>query len=67
MAGKYKISDSLLNAVLGISKGDRYDLDIFKRLKEKQIKLLKGGDISGLYMDDSYLFLRVEPVESFCM
>ena len=61
--GNTKYSDSLLNVVLGIKKGDVYNLDILNKRLGKQLSP-EGGDISGLYMDDGYLFFRVDPVET---
>jgi len=61
--GNTKYSDSLLTAFLGIRKGDTYDVDKLNKRLGKQLSA-EGGDISGLYMDDGYLFFRVEPVET---
>jgi outer membrane protein insertion porin family len=61
--GNAKYSDSLLNILLGINKGDIYNIDILNKRLGKQMSQ-EGGDISGLYMDDGYLFFRVEPVET---
>ena len=61
--GNTKYSDSLLTAVLRIEKGDIYNLDVLNQRLGKQLSM-EGGDISGLYMDDGYLFFRVEPVET---
>ncbi|HEX8461844.1 MAG TPA: POTRA domain-containing protein [Segetibacter sp.] len=61
--GNTKYSDSILTAILGIQKGDTYDLDILNNKLGKQMSP-EGGDISGLYMDDGYLFFRVEAVET---
>jgi outer membrane protein insertion porin family len=61
--GNSKYSDSILNVILGISKGDIYNLDILNKRLGKQLTQ-EGGDISGLYMDDGYLFFQVEPVET---
>ncbi len=61
--GNAKYSDSILNVVLGINKGDIYNIDILNKRLGKQLSQ-EGGDISGLYMDDGYLFFRVEPVET---
>jgi outer membrane protein insertion porin family len=61
--GNTKYSDSLLMAFLGIRKGDTYDLDKLNKRLGKQLSM-EGGDISGLYMDDGYLFFRVDPVET---
>ncbi|MGB3006950.1 MAG: POTRA domain-containing protein [Chitinophagaceae bacterium] len=61
--GNSKYSDSLLNVILAINKGDIYNLAILnKRLGKEAAQ--EGGDISGLYMDDGYLFFRAEPVET---
>lgn len=61
--GNSKYSDSILNLVLGINKGDIYNIDILNKRLGKQLTQ-EGGDISGLYMDDGYLFFQVEPVET---
>ena len=58
--GNYVYTDRQLNSVLGISKGDVYN----KELIDKKLQFNpKGMDISGLYMDDGYLFFRINPVE----
>ncbi|HEX5655342.1 MAG TPA: POTRA domain-containing protein [Chitinophagaceae bacterium] len=61
--GNAKYSDSVLNMVLGINKGDIYNIEILNKRLGKQLTQ-EGGDISGLYMDDGYLFFQVEPVET---
>lgn len=61
--GNAKYPDSLLNVVLGIHKGDVYNLQILNRRLGKEMTQ-EGGDISGYYQDDGYLFFRVEPVET---
>jgi len=61
--GNTKYSDSILSLVLGIHKGDVYNLEILNKKLGKQVTQ-EGGDISGLYMDDGYLFFRVDPVET---
>ncbi|ANE51637.1 BamA/OMP85 family outer membrane protein [Flavisolibacter tropicus] len=61
--GNTKYSDSLLNQVLRINKGDIYNLELLNKRLGKQLSM-EGGDISGLYMDDGYLFFRVDPVET---
>lgn len=61
--GNSKYSDSILTVLLGISKGDVYNIDILNKRLGKQLSQ-EGGDISGLYMDDGYLFFQVEPVET---
>ena len=58
--GNYIYPDKTLDAVLNIKKGDVYN----KELIDKKVSFNpKGMDISGLYMDDGYLFFRVDPVE----
>src|ERR1700730_3056046 len=54
--GNTKYSDSLLNILLGIKKGDVYNIETLNKKLGKQLSP-EGGDISGLYMDDGYLFL----------
>lgn len=61
--GNTKYSDSALANILGIQKGDTYDLDILNKKLGKELTP-EGGDISGLYMDDGYLFFRAEAVET---
>ncbi|MBC7830239.1 MAG: outer membrane protein assembly factor [Chitinophagaceae bacterium] len=61
--GNTKYSDSILNLILGIRKGDIYNLEVLNRKLGKQLTA-EGGDISGLYQDDGYLFFRVDPVET---
>jgi outer membrane protein insertion porin family len=61
--GNTKYGDSVLNGLLGINKGDIYNIDILNKRLGKQLSQ-EGGDISGLYMDDGYLFFRVDPVET---
>jgi outer membrane protein insertion porin family len=59
-AGNYIHTDKTLNAILGIKKGDVYNREMIDR---KLTFNPKGTDISGLYMDDGYLFFRINPVE----
>ncbi len=61
--GNTKYSDSLLNILLGINKGDVYNLEILNKRLGKQLSA-EGGDISSLYMDDGYLFYRVDATET---
>lgn len=61
--GNTKYPDSLLTAILGIRKGDTYNLDILNKKLGKTAGP-EGGDISGLYQDDGYLFFRTDPVET---
>lgn len=58
--GNYLYTDRQLSTVLGIQKGDVYN----KELIDKKLTFNpKGMDISGLYMDDGYLFFQINPVE----
>lgn len=55
-------STEQLNQILGIKKGDAYDLVTMKHRLEgggKQTEL----DVSKLYRDDGYLFFNITPVE----
>jgi outer membrane protein insertion porin family len=61
--GNTKYPDSLLTAILSIKRGDIYNLESLNTKLGKQLSQ-DGGDISGLYMDDGYLFFRVEPIET---
>jgi outer membrane protein insertion porin family len=50
-----------LSQVLGIRKGDVYNQELLEtRLSFSQ----DGRDISSLYLDNGYLFFRVDPVET---
>ncbi|MBR9920131.1 MAG: outer membrane protein assembly factor BamA [Bacteroidetes bacterium] len=50
----------LLSDVLGIKKGDIYNQELLDtRLQFSQ----DGRDVSTLYMDNGYLFFRVDPIE----
>jgi outer membrane protein insertion porin family len=61
--GNSKYNDSILNTILGIRKGDVYNIETLDQRLGKQLTP-EGGDISGLYMDDGYLFFRAEAVET---
>ncbi len=61
--GNTKYSDSILNTILGIKKGDIYNLDILNKRLGKQLSA-EGADIGSLYMDDGYLFFLVDPIET---
>ncbi len=61
--GNTKYTDSTLSNILGIQRGDIYNLETLNTKLGKQLSA-EGGDISGLYMDDGYLFFRVEPIET---
>jgi outer membrane protein insertion porin family len=61
--GNTKYSDSILTVIMGIKKGDIYNLETLNSKLGKQLSP-EGGDISGLYMDDGYLFFRADPIET---
>jgi outer membrane protein insertion porin family len=61
--GNTKYSDSVLSTILGIQKGDIYNVATLNKKLGKELSP-EGGDISGLYMDDGYLFFRTEPIET---
>ncbi len=61
--GNTKYSDSILNMLLGIEKGDLYNLELLNKRLGKQLSM-EGGDISSLYQDDGYLFFRLDPIET---
>ena len=59
-SGNYIYTDEQLQQILGIEKGDVYDLE----LVNKKLNFNPTGlDISSLYMDDGYLFFNINPVE----
>jgi len=59
--GNNKYTSEDLTKILGIKKGDIYDLSV---LEERLIYSQNGSDISSLYMDDGYLFFGITPVET---
>ena len=58
--GNYIHSTNTLNKILDINKGDVYNKEL---IDKKTAFNPKGADISGLYMDDGYLFFQVVPIE----
>jgi outer membrane protein insertion porin family len=61
--GNAKFSDSLLNIVLGIQKGDVYNAETLNKRLGKELSQ-EGGDIGSYYMDDGYLFFQADAVET---
>ena len=58
--GNTKYSAETLNGILGIKPGDVYNKELLNaNLTYSETTL----DVSSLYMDDGYLFFRVDPVE----
>ena len=61
--GNAKYTDSILSVILNIKKGEIYNREIlFNKLGKTPTA--EGGDVSGLYQDDGYLFFRVDPIET---
>ena len=54
--GNTKYADSVLNMVLGIRKGDIYNLEVLNRRLGKEMSANGGADVSSLYQDDGYLY-----------
>ncbi|HET9055263.1 MAG TPA: POTRA domain-containing protein [Chitinophagaceae bacterium] len=62
--GNTKYKDSLLNFVLGINKGDVYNLETLNKRLGKGGGPESGGDVGSLYQDDGYLFFQANPIET---
>lgn len=58
--GNTKYTEEYLMELLGIQKGDVYDMT---KLEKRLSMDPNGNDITSLYMDDGYLFFRAEPEE----
>ena len=61
--GNTKYNDSILHRVVGIQKGDIYNVELLNKKLGKQMSA-EGGDIGQLYQDDGYLFFRADAVET---
>lgn len=61
--GNTKYSDSVLRMILGIKKGDVYDMNLLYSKIGKRQTPEGGEDIGSLYLDDGYLFFRADPIE----
>ncbi len=59
--GNYVYTDTILGRVLGVQKGDVYNKE---ELDKKLSFSPNSTDVTSLYMDDGYLFFRIEPVET---
>ena len=59
-AGNIKYRTTFLDSLLGINKGDLYNLD---HLEARVFMDPKGLDLSSLYQDDGYLTFRAMPIE----
>jgi outer membrane protein insertion porin family len=62
--GNTKYSDSLLTVILGIKKGETYNLETLNKKMGKGGGSPEGGDVSGYYMDDGYLFFNSSITET---
>jgi len=61
--GNTKYSNEMLTKLLGIKRGDIYDQELLAK-RIGTIPDPAGQDISSLYMDDGYLYFRIEPIET---
>lgn len=61
--GNTKYTDEQLTRILGIRKGDIYNQELLDARLGIILSPEGGEDIGSLYMDDGYLFFRVEPRE----
>src|SRR5690554_2202762 len=61
--GNTKYSDSLLARLVGIKKGDVFNAELLDARLGMAPSMDGSLDIGSLYMDDGYLFFRVEPKE----
>jgi outer membrane protein insertion porin family len=59
--GNFIYEDDILNRVLGVKKGDIYDMEL---INKKLTFNPNGTDISALYMDNGYLAYTCVPVET---
>ena len=61
--GNTKYTDSLLTLLLGIKKGDVFNQELLDSKMGSMPSADGSQDIGSLYMDDGYLFFKIEPVE----
>ena len=59
--GNFVYGDDILNRVLGVQRGDIYDMEL---INKKLTFNPNGTDISALYMDNGYLAFTCVPVET---
>lgn len=60
-SGNAKYSDTVLNTILGIKKGDVFSEE---KLNAKLMGSRGGTDISSLYLNDGYLTFNIDPMQS---
>ncbi|WP_229217038.1 outer membrane protein assembly factor BamA [Dyadobacter luteus] len=58
-SGNYLHTSAELGTILGIKKGDVYNPEEL----DKKINGIPGADVSSVYMDDGYLYFRIDPTE----
>ena len=58
--GNAKYSSGYLDTVLGIKRGDQFNLSL---LETRLYQSMDGRDITSLYMDRGHLFFQVTPIE----
>lgn len=61
--GNTKYTSEFLGKVLGIKRGDVYNLEVLETRIGKRLNPNGGDDVSSLYMNDGYLFFSIDPVE----
>ena len=61
--GNSKFSDTILNTILNIQKGDTYDASVLNKKLGIEASQ-EGGDLTTAYQDMGYLFFNVTPVET---
>ncbi len=62
--GNTKYTDSFLNKLLAIKKGDVFNQELLERRLGKIPSADGGDDITSLYMDDGYLYFNIDPQET---
>jgi outer membrane protein insertion porin family len=62
--GNTKYADSVLSSIVNIKRGDIYNISVLNKRLGEELSPEGGTDVKGLYMDDGYLFFRVEPIET---
>mgnify|MGYP003582060617 FL=1 len=61
--GNSKYSDTILNRILGINKGDVYDASVMNKKLGIEASQ-EGNDLTTVYQDEGYLFFQAIPVET---
>lgn len=61
--GNTKYTDEFLSKILGIKRGDVYNVELLETRTGKMLSPTGEPDVSSLYMDDGYLFFNIDPIE----